>query len=165
MKKFLYRIESSALAQIEHVFRDVRHENGAFLQLLSDDETGNKKYCSYHPSIHIEISPFMGELKKCHDYDRIEEILDDADSEQIIRSALNKGDYTPNKHNIVEIKSNLDDICLENPNTDNAYFNFNGILSSDNIYIDNRHHVREQLLRGHYYPRINCGYVIICDQP
>lgn len=165
MKKFLYRIESGALEQLRHVFKDVRQKNGEFLQSLGIEKDGSENFCTYHPSIHIEISPLMSELRKCHDYDRIEEILDDKDSEQIIRSVLNKGDYVPNKHNIVSIKSNLDGLCLEDPNTDNPYYCFNGILSSDIVFIDNRRHVREQLLKGHYYPGINCGYVIICDQP
>lgn len=165
MKKFLYRIESSALKQLEHVFNNVEQRDGKFLQSLTNEKDGSKSFCSYHPSIHIEISPLMGEIKKCRDYDRIEEILDDANSEQIIQSVLNKNNYEPNKSKIVDIKSNLDGLCLKNPNTDSAYYSFNGILSSDIVYIDNRRHVREQLLKGHYYPRMNCGYVIICDQP
>lgn len=165
MKKFLYRIESSALAQLEHVFKDVRQENGEFIQSLPDEKGVVERFCAYHPSIHIEISPLMSEIKKYQSYDRIEEILDKENSEQIIRSVLNKGDYKPVRRNIVDIKSNLDGLCLENPDTDNAYYCFNGILSSDIVFVDNRRHVREQLLKGHYYPGMNCGYIIICDQP
>jgi hypothetical protein len=74
MKKFLYRIESSALKQLEHVFNNVEQRDGKFLQSLTNGKDGSKSFCSYHPSIHIEISPLMGEIKKCRDYDRIEEI-------------------------------------------------------------------------------------------
>ena len=159
-KQFLYRIESGALDQLEHILNDVQQDNGIFLHPLD----GSEKFCSFHPAIHIEISPLMNEVKKYRGCSKIEEVLSKENSEQIIRAVLNKRGYKPDKNKIVDIKSNLDGLCLKNPGTDNAYFYFDGIVSSDIVYIDGRHHVREQLIKGHYYPRIDCGYVIICDQ-
>jgi hypothetical protein len=160
-RQFLYRIESGALDQLEHILNDVPQDNGKFLLPLD----GSERLCSFHPSIHIEISPLMDEVKEYRGCNKIEEVLNKEDSEKVIRTVLNKRDYKPDKNQIVDVKSNLDGLCLKNPGTNNAYFYFDGIVSSDIIYIDGRCHVREQLIKGHYYPRIDCGYVVIYDKP
>ena len=164
MKRYLYKIEGGSIGEFERIFEH-DHDNNSGAILQSFVQKDKERTYHIHPAINLVISPIMSSVGEFYNTDQIEEILNDGDFEQVIKSVLSESKPNLNRHQIVDIRTNLDTLCLKDLSSGNEYYCFKGILSSDIVYIDGRHHVRENALSGHYYPGMDCGYVIISDQP